>query len=68
MEFDRSAYAGRTLESATSQQRSAGSGLTAELGQQRSLGTDSGSREGLDLNSKEAGGTVAPNLTLKGRK
>ncbi|WP_139346880.1 DUF7594 domain-containing protein, partial [Sinomonas mesophila] len=108
VKFDLSAYAGRTLESATLQLRSAGSGssgtqniklvaddswteggityssrpalgtsigtlpgptttntsysipltvsgLTGELGQQLSLGLDTSSGDGLDLNSKEAG-------------
>jgi hypothetical protein len=116
LKFDLSAYAGRTLESATLQLRSAGSGstgtqnvklvaddswteggityssrpalgtsigtlgpttvntsysipltvsgLTGELGQQLSLGMDSSSSDGLDLNSKEAGSTVAPKLVL----
>ncbi|WP_251041710.1 Ig-like domain-containing protein [Arthrobacter sp. ISL-30] len=119
LKFDLSAYAGRTLESATLQLRSAGSGstgkqnvkpllnanddswteggitysirpalgtsigtlgptttntnynvqltvsgLTGELGQQLSLGMDSISSDGLDLNSKEAGSTVAPKLVL----
>jgi hypothetical protein len=40
------------------------SGLTGELGQQLSLGMDSSSSDGLDLNSKEAGSTVAPTLVL----
>ena len=114
--FDLSAYAGRTLESATLQLRSAGSGstgtqnvklvaddswtesgitytarpllgssigtlgpttkntnysipltvsgLTGELGQQLSLGMDANSSDGLDLNSKEAGSTLAPKLVL----
>ncbi|WP_236782970.1 CBM96 family carbohydrate-binding protein [Arthrobacter sp. QXT-31] len=114
--FDLSAYAGRTLENATLQLRSAGSGstgtqnvkvvasdtwtetaityanrpamgtsigrlgptttntnysvpltlsgLTGELGQQLSLGMDSTSGDGLDLNSKEAGTTAAPKLVL----
>jgi hypothetical protein len=117
LKFDLSAYAGRTLESATLQLRSAGSGstgtqnvklvgddnwteggltysnprptlgtsigtlgptttnttynvpltisgLTGELGQQLSLGMDSSSSDGLDLNSKEAGSTLAPKLVL----
>ncbi len=116
LKFDLSAYAGRTLESATLQLRSAGSGstgkqniklvandswteggitysnrpplgtsigtlgptttntsysvpltvsgLTGELGQQLSLGLDSTSTDGLDLNSKEAGSTAAPKLVL----
>ncbi|MET3172222.1 UNVERIFIED_ORG: hypothetical protein ABIB52_000046 [Arthrobacter sp. UYCu721] len=116
LKFDLSAYAGRTLESATLQLRSAGngstgtqnvklvaddswteggityssrpalgtsigtlgptttntsysvpltvSGLTGELGQQLSLSMDSSSSDGLDLNSKEAGSTVAPMLVL----
>jgi hypothetical protein len=120
MKFDLWAYAGRTLESATLQLRSAGngstgrqnvklvandtwtkgritysnrpalgtsigtlgptmsnasysvlltvSGLTPELGQQLSLGIDSSSSDGLDLNSKEAGSTDAPKPVLKGRK
>ncbi|WP_457973269.1 Ig-like domain-containing protein [Arthrobacter sp. D1-17] len=119
LKFDLSAYAGRTLESATLQLRSAGSGstgtqnvklvttdtwtesgtgaitysnrpalgtsigtlgptttntnysvpltvsgLTGELGQQLSLGLDSSSSDGLDLNSKEAGSTAAPKLVI----
>ncbi|WP_308159783.1 Ig-like domain-containing protein [Arthrobacter sp. ISL-5] len=116
LKFDLSAYAGRTLQSATLQLRSAGngstrtqnvklvasdswteggityssrpalgtsigtlgptttnttysvpltvSGLTGELGQQLSLGLDTSSTDGLDLNSKEAGSTVAPKLVL----
>ncbi len=48
--FDLSAYAGRTLESATLQ---------------LSLGIDSTSSDGLDLGSKEAsGGTYAPKLVI----
>ena len=121
LKFDLSAYAGRTLESATLQLRSAGSGstgtqniklvsndtwtesgtgvityntrptlgtsigrlgptttnttynvpltvsggLAGELGGQLSLGLDSSSSDGLDLNSKEAGSTAAPKLVLK---
>ena len=116
LKFDLSAYAGRTLESATLQLRSAGSGstgtqnvklvaddswtesgitysnrpalgtsigtlgptttntsynvpltasgLAGELGQQLSLGMDANSSDGLDLNSKEAGSTLAPKLVL----
>ncbi|WP_258061172.1 Ig-like domain-containing protein [Arthrobacter sp. 4R501] len=116
LKFDLSAYAGRTIQSATLQLRSAGSGstgtqniklvaddswtetgitysirpalgtsigtlgptttntnynipltvsgLTGELGQQLSLGTDTTSGDGLDLNSKEAGSTFAPKLVL----
>ncbi|MDP9984857.1 hypothetical protein J2W14_004284, partial [Pseudarthrobacter oxydans] len=116
LKFDLSAYAGRTLESATLQLRSAGSGstgtqnvklvvsdswtesgltfssrpalgtsigtlgpttsntgysvpltvsgLSGELGQQLTLGMDSSSSDGLDLNSKEAGSTLAPKLVL----
>ncbi|WP_242703671.1 Ig-like domain-containing protein [Arthrobacter sp. D5-1] len=116
LKFDLSAYAGRTVESATLQLRSAGSGstgkqnvklvaddswteggitytnrpvlgaiigtlgptttntnynvplttsaLAGELGQQLSLGMDSSSTDGVDLNSKEAGSTVAPKLVL----
>jgi hypothetical protein len=116
LKFDLSAYAGRTLEGATLQLRSAGSGslgtqnvklvaddswtesgitysvrpvlgtiigtlgptttntsysipltvsgLTGELGQQLSLGMDANSSDGLDLNSKEAGSTLAPKLVL----
>ncbi len=116
LKFDLTAYAGRTLESATLQLRSAGSGstgkqnvklvatdswtesgitynnrptlgsslgtlgptttntnynvpltvsgLTGELGQLLSLGLDSTSTDGLDLNSKEAGSTAAPKLVL----
>ena len=116
LKFDLSAYAGRTLESATLQLRSAGSGstgkqniklvtddswtesaitytnrpalgttlgtlgptaannnysvpltvagLAGELGHQLSLGLDSSSTDGLDLNSKEAGSTTAPKLVL----
>jgi hypothetical protein len=120
--FDLSAYAGRTLQSATLQLRSAGSGstgtqnvkpltngandgwtesgtgaitynnrpalgasigtlgptttnttynvpltasgLNGELGQQLTLGLDSSSSDGLDLNSKEAGSANAPKLVL----
>jgi hypothetical protein len=40
------------------------SGLTGELGGPLSLGMDSTSSDGLDLNSKEAGSTVAPKLVL----
>ncbi|WP_248763456.1 Ig-like domain-containing protein [Pseudarthrobacter sp. SSS035] len=119
LKFDLSAYAGRTIQSATLQLRSAGSGstgtqniklvaddnwtetgitysgtpirptlgtsigtlgptttnttynipltvsgLTGELGQQLSLGMDTSSGDGLDLNSKEAGSTLAPKLVL----
>jgi hypothetical protein len=115
LKFDLSAYAGRTLENATLQLRSAGSGstgtqnvklagdewtetgitynnrpalgtsigrlgptttntnysvpltisgLTGELGQQLSLGLDTNSSDGLDLNSKEASTTAAPKLIL----
>ncbi|MHA7263040.1 phytase [Arthrobacter sp. TMN-37] len=116
LKFDLSAFAGRTLESATLQLRSAGSGstgtqnvklvasdswtetgitysnrpalgtsigtlgptavntdyrvpltlsaLAGELGQQLSLGMDSTSSDGLDLNSREAGSTAAPKLVL----
>lgn len=116
LKFDLSAYAGRTLESATLQLRSAGSGskgmqsvklvaddtwteggitytnrpalgssiatfgpttantsynvpltlagLAGELGQQLSLGLDTGSSDGLDLSSKEAGSAAAPKLVL----
>jgi YVTN family beta-propeller protein len=116
VKFDLSAYEGRTLESATLQLHSAGSGstgtqnvklvatdswtetgitysnrptpgssigtlgptakntsysvpltvsgLTGELGQQLSLGMDSSNSDGLDLNSKEAGSTLAPKLVL----
>ncbi|MFE4545595.1 DNRLRE domain-containing protein [Arthrobacter sp. NPDC056727] len=38
--------------------------VTGELGQQLSLGLDSGSSDGLELNSKEAGSTAAPKLVL----
>jgi hypothetical protein len=116
LKFDLSAYAGRTLESATLQLQSAGnastgkqnvkllssgtwteggityntrpplgtsigmfgptaintsysipltvSGLSGELGQQLSLGMDSSSSDGLILNSREAGSTLAPKLVL----
>ncbi|WP_165968662.1 Ig-like domain-containing protein [Arthrobacter crusticola] len=116
LKFDLSAYAARTLESATLQLQSAGSGsvgtqnvklvtvdgwtetgitfanrpalgtslgtlgptatntkysvplsvgsVTGELGQPLSLGLDSTSSDGLDLNSREAGSTVAPKLVL----
>ncbi|WP_083510347.1 phytase [Pseudarthrobacter sulfonivorans] len=116
LKFDLSAYAGRTIQSATLQLRSAGSGstgtqniklvaddswtetgityslrpalgtsigtlgptttntnynipltvsgLTSELGQQLSLGMDTSSSDGLDLNSKETGSTFAPKLIL----
>ena len=118
--FDLSAYAGRTVQSATLQLRSAGSGstgaqnvkllatganenwietgitytnrpalgttsigtlgptttntnysvpltvsgLNGELGGELTLGLDSSSSDGLDLNSKEAGSTAAPKLVL----
>jgi hypothetical protein len=39
-------------------------GLAGELGQQLSLGLDTASSDGLDLNSKEAGPTAAPKLVL----
>ncbi|WP_235830874.1 CBM96 family carbohydrate-binding protein [Arthrobacter cheniae] len=120
LKFDLSAYAGRTLESATLQLRSAGSGstgsqnvklvavdtwtetgitfnnrpalgtsigtfgptatnttynvplavsgLVGEPGGQLSLGLDSSSSDGLDLNSKEAGSTLAPTLVLTFRQ
>ena len=116
LKFDLSAYAGRTVESATLQLRSAGSGstgkqnvklvaddswteggitytnrpalgatigllgptttntnynipltangLAGELGQHLTLGLDSSSTDGLDLNSKETGSTAAPKLVL----
>ena len=116
LKFDLSAYAGRTLQSATLQLRSAGSGSTGtqnvklvaddnwtetgitynsrpapgtilakfgptttntnydipltvsgvagDLGQQLSLGLDANTSDGLDLNSREAGATVAPKLVL----
>ncbi|MET3176823.1 UNVERIFIED_ORG: hypothetical protein ABIB52_004701 [Arthrobacter sp. UYCu721] len=117
LKFDLSAYAGRTLESATLQLHSAAnastgkqnvklvaddlwnesvitynnrpllgtsiigtlgptttnttysvpltvSSLTGELGQQLSLGLDSSSSDGLVLNSREAGSTLAPKLVL----
>ena len=116
LKFDLSAYAGRTIQSATLQLRSAGSGSTGtqtikvagdtwsetvitytngrpalgtsigtlgptttntnynvslnaaavngELGQELSLGIDSSSSDGLDLNSREAGSTVAPKVVL----
>ena len=44
------------------------SGLAGELGQQLSLGLDSSSSDGLDLNSKEAGSTAAPKLVLTLKK
>ncbi len=40
------------------------SGLTGELGQQLSLAVNSGSTDAVDLNSKEAGSTLAPKLVL----
>jgi len=40
------------------------SGLAGELGQQLSLGLDSGSSDGLELNTREAGSTAAPKLVL----
>lgn len=40
------------------------SGLGGELGQQLSLGIDTASTDGLTLNSKEAGASVAPRLVL----
>ena len=43
-------------------------GLAAELGQQLSLGLDTSSSDGLLLNSKEAGSTVAPQLVLTLKK
>jgi methionine-rich copper-binding protein CopC len=117
LKFDLSPYAGRTLEGATLQLRTAGSGstgtqnvklvandswtetgitylnrptplgttlgtfgptatntnysipltisgLTGELGQQLSLGMDSSSSDGVDINAKEAGSTLAPKLVL----
>jgi hypothetical protein len=117
LKFDLSAYAGRTLESATLQLRSAANGstgkqnvkvvttdgwsetgitytnrpamgttaigslgptatntgysvpltvtgLAGELGQQLSLGLDSSSSDGLIINSREAGSTLAPKLVL----
>jgi hypothetical protein len=116
LKFDLAPYAGRTLQSATLQLRSAGnpsagtqnvklvtndtwsetgitynnrpalgtsigtlgpttantnynipltiSGLTGELGQPLSLGMDTSSSDGLELNSKEAGTTAAPKLVL----
>jgi hypothetical protein len=38
--------------------------LAGELGQQLSLGVDTGSTDGLAVNSKEAGSTTAPKLVL----
>ena len=38
--------------------------LAGDLGQQLSLGLDSTSTDAVDLNSKEAGSTVAPKLVL----
>ena len=117
LKFDLSAYAGRTLDGATLQLRTAGSGstgtqnvklvandswtetgitylnrptplgttlgtfgptatntnysipltisgLAGELGQLLSLGMDSSSSDGVDINSKEAGSTLAPKLVL----
>jgi hypothetical protein len=116
LKFDLSPYAGRTLQSATLQLRSAAnastgtqnvkvvavdtwtetgitynnrpalgtsigrlgptnintnysitltvSALAGELGQLLSLGLDTSSTDGLDLNSKEAGSTAAPKLVL----
>jgi hypothetical protein len=117
LKFDLSAYAGRTLESATLQLNSAANGstgkqnvkvvatdtwsetgitfnnrpamgttsigtlgptatntgysvpltvtgLAGELGQQLSLGLDSSSSDGLIINSREAGSTLAPKLVL----
>jgi len=40
------------------------SGVAGELGQQLSLGLDSGSSDGLELNTREAGSTAAPKLVL----
>lgn len=40
------------------------SGLAGDLGQQLSLGIDTASTDGLILNSREAGSTVAPQLVL----
>jgi hypothetical protein len=120
LKFDLSAYAGRTLESATLQLSSAAnasagkqnvkvvgddswteggvtytsrpalgtsigmlgptttntsynipltvSGLSGDLGQQLSLGMDSSSSDGLDLNSREAGSTLAPKLVITLKK
>jgi hypothetical protein len=39
-------------------------GLAGELGQQLSLGLDTSSTDAVDLNSKEAGSTVAPKLVI----
>jgi hypothetical protein len=117
LKFDLTPYAGRTVQSATLQLRSAGSGSTgtqnvrvvaddswtetgitdnnnpalgttsigtlgptttntnysitlattavgAELGQQLSLGLNSSSSDGLDLNSREVSSTAAPKLVL----
>jgi hypothetical protein len=117
LKFDLTPYAGRTLQGATLQLRSAGSGSTGtqnvrvvaddnwsetgitdgnnpalgttsigtlgptttnttynisltasavggELGQQLSLGVNSSSSDGLDLNSREVGSTAAPKLVL----
>ena len=116
LKFDLSPYAGRTLQSATLQLRSAANssggkqniklvaddgwtesgitynnkpalgttlgtlgptatntsysvplavpGLAGDLGQQLSLGIDTASTDGLTLNSREAGSTVAPRLVL----
>lgn len=116
LKFDLSAYAGRTLDSATLQLRIAANasvgqqnvklvaddswteggitynsrpalgasigtfgpttintsysvpltvgGLTGELGQQLSLGLDTSSTDAVDLNSREAGSTVAPKLVI----
>jgi hypothetical protein len=117
LKFDLTPYAGRTVQSATLQLRSAGSGSTGtqnvrvvandtwsettitngnkpalgttsigtlgptttntnssvsltatavagELGQQLSLGLNSSSSDGLDLNSKEVSSTAAPKLVL----
>ncbi|WP_160166582.1 hypothetical protein [Arthrobacter nitrophenolicus] len=38
--------------------------LAGELGQQLTLGVDTGSTDGLAVNSKEAGSTTAPKLVL----
>jgi len=39
-------------------------GLAGDLGSQLSLGLDTSSSDGLDLNSREAGSAVAPKLVL----
>jgi hypothetical protein len=44
------------------------SAVVGELGQHLSLGMDSNSSDGLDLNSREAGITIAPRLVITVKK